>query len=53
MTIGDAILSFLVAFCGGYVAARLVGLVMYLIKQIKTERARRVRLKSFKWRRDY
>jgi hypothetical protein len=50
VTVGDGIVAFLAAFCGGWIAARLTALAMLGIKKIKAERDRKAKLEWFKRR---
>jgi hypothetical protein len=50
VTVGDGVIAFLAAFCGGWIAARLAGVIMYYHKAFKAERDRKARLEWFKRR---
>ncbi len=46
----QGVVAFVLAFIGGYITVRLVGLFMRIVATIKAERARRARLDWFKRR---
>jgi hypothetical protein len=48
VTVGDGVIAFLAAFCGGWIAARVAALAMLGINKMKAERERKARLAQ--WR---